>query len=116
MQTEMNELMEQLQGHWKLDNDEQNFEIKGNEITIFTKSKSVKTSFELKKNLQLGNWQIKVLNPLSWQRTFVVNITPDTFTLYDFDLHVQIAMRARTKLLNPTRVYKYARVAVEAEV
>jgi hypothetical protein len=113
MQIEQSDLMEQLQGHWKLDNDEQNFEINGNEITVYTGSKPVKTTFELTRNLQLGNWQIKVTKPMSWLRTYVVKITPDTFILYDFDLKVQVAMGARSKLLNPSRVYRYSRVAVE---
>ena len=108
--------MSQLQGHWKLDNEEQNFEINGNELIITTNSKSVKTSFELIRNMQLRNWQIKVVKPLSWLRTFIVQITPDTFMIYDFDLSIQMAMGARSKLLNPNRVYKYTRVAVEAAV
>jgi hypothetical protein len=116
MKIELNDLMEQLQGHWKLDNDGQHFEISGNEITVFTDSKPVKTSFQLVRNLQLGNWQIKVLKPMSWLRTFIVALTPDSFVLYDFNLDVQMAMGARNKLLNPNRVYKYTRVAVEATV
>ena len=110
MQIELNELMQQLQGHWKLDNDEQNFEIKGNELTVFTNAQSVKTSFQLIRNLQLGNWQIKVVKPMSWLRTFIVQITEDSFMLYDFELTVHMAMGARSKLLNPSRIYKYTRV------
>ena len=112
MEIELSELMEQLQGHWKLDNDEQIFEINGNELTVFTNSKPVKTSFQLIRNLQLGNWQIKVLKPMAWLRTFIVQITDETFMLYDFELTVQIAMGARCKLLNPSRIYRYTRVAV----
>src|ERR1022692_678332 len=116
MEIELSELMEQLQGHWKLDNDEQNFEINGNELTVFTNSESVKSSFQLIRNLQLKKWQIKVLKPLSWLRTFIVEITPDTFMLYDFNLTVNIAMRSRATLLNPSRIYKYTRFAVAVEV
>src|SRR5579872_4342338 len=95
MKIELNELMEQLQGHWKLDNGEQNFEINGNEITVFSGAKPVTTTFQLVRNVQLGNWQIKVLKPMSWLRTFVVALTPDSFVLYDFNLDVQMAMGAR---------------------
>jgi len=116
MEIELNEIMEQLQGHWKLDNGEQNFEINGNELTVFTNSKSVKSSFQLIRNLQLRKWQIKVLKPLSWLRTFIVEITPDTFMLYDFNLTVNIAMRSRSTILNPSRIYKYTRVGVPIEV
>jgi hypothetical protein len=116
MKIELNELMEQLQGHWKLDSDDQEFVINGNELTVLTDSKPVKTTFELIRNLQLGNWQIKVTKPMSWLRTFVVAITPDTFVIYDFNLSVQMALGARHKLLNPNRVYKYTRVTAEVTV
>jgi len=116
MEIELNALIEQLQGRWKLDNDEQSLEINGQELTVFTNSKSVKTSFQLIRNLQLRNWQIKVVKPMSWLRTFIVQITPDSFMIYDFNLTVNMAMGARSKLLNPTHVYKYTRVAVEAVV
>ena len=116
MEIELSELMKDLQGHWKLDNEEQNFEIRGNELTVFTNGKPVKTSFQLIRNTQIGNWQIKVLKPMSWLRTFIVRITLDTFMLYDFDLTVNIAMGARSKLLNPSRIYRYTRVAVESTV
>ena len=112
MQIELSELMQQLQGHWKLDNDEQNFEISGNDMIVYTKSAPIKTSFQLVRNIQLGNWQIKVTKPMSWLRTFIVQITENTFMLYDFDLSVQMAMGARSKLLNPNRVYRYTRVGV----
>ena len=112
MEIELVELMKQLQGHWKLDNGEQNFEINGNELTVITDSKSVKTSFELIRNLQLRNWQIKVGKPMSWLRTFIVQITEDTFMIYDFDLKLNMVMGSRSKLLNPSRVYNYTRVAV----
>ena len=114
MQIEQSELLQQLQGHWKLDNDEQNFEIRGNEITIFTKAKPINTSFELIRNLQLGNWQIKLVKHMSWLRTFVVQITEDTFMLYDFEPGVTMAMGARSKMLNPSRVFRYTRVGVPA--
>lgn len=110
MKIELSELMEQLQGHWKLVNDEQSIKIKGNELIVVTNSKSVTTSFQLIQNLQLGNWQIKVLNPVSWLRTFIVDITSDTFMLYDFNLTVNMAMGARSKLLNPSRIFRYTRV------
>ena len=115
MQIELSDLTQQLQGHWKLDNDDQNFEITGTNITVFTKSATVKTSFELIRNVQLGNWQIKMSKPMSWLRTFIVQITEDTFVLYDFELNVQMAMGARSKLLNPNRIYKYTRVPVTAD-
>ena len=116
MEIEQSDLMTQLQGHWKLNNDDQSFEINGNEIKVTSNSKSVKTTFELIRNLQLRNWQIKVTKPMSWLRTFIVAISEDSFTIYDFDLKINMAMGARSKLLNPTRVYKYTRaeVAVEA--
>ncbi len=116
MEIELSELTKQLQGHWKLDNDEQYFEINGNELTVSDNSKSVKTSFELIRNLQLRNWQIKVGKPMLWLRTFIVQITEDTFMIYDFDPKVNMAMGARSKLLNPTRIYKYTRVPVEVAV
>ena len=116
MDIEMSELLDQLQGRWKLDNDEQSLEINGNELIVTANSKPVKTTFELIRNLQLRNWQIKVTKPVSWLRTFVVQITPDTFMLYDFNLTVNMAMGARSKLLNPTRIYKYTRIAVMAGV
>jgi hypothetical protein len=116
MQIELNDLMEQLQGHWKLDNEEQNFEINGKELTVYSNGKSVKMPFELTRNLQLSNWQIKAGKSLSWLRTFVVKIDPDTFMLYDFDPNVQVALAARSRMLNPSRVYRYSRVAVEVGV
>jgi len=112
----MNALIEQLQGRWKLDNDDQSIEINGQELIVSSNSKSVKTSFQLIRNLQLRNWQIKVVKPMSWLRTFIVQITPDSFMIYDFNLTVNMAMGARSKLLNPTHIYKYTRVPVEAAV
>ncbi len=112
MNIELEELMTGLQGQWKLDNEDLFFEINGNEINVSSNSKTVKSSFQLVRNMQLGNWQIKVMKPMSWLRTFIVQITQDTFMVYDFDLTVNIAMAGRTKLLNPTRIYKYTRVAV----
>jgi hypothetical protein len=50
--------------------------------------------------------------PLSWLRTFIVQITEDSFVIYDFDLKLNMVMGARSKLLNPSRVYNYTRVAV----
>lgn len=110
MKIELSMLMEQLQGHWKLVNEEQKIKINGNELTVFAKDKSVTTSFQLVRNMQLGNWQIKVLKPVSWLRTFIVDITSDTFMLYDFNPTVNVAMGARSKLLNPSRIFKYIRV------
>jgi hypothetical protein len=114
MKIEQDELIAQLQGQWKIFTGMQTIEFKGRELTVYTDAKSVTTSFELKQNLQLRKWQIKVLEPVSWLRTFIVDITPDEFVLYDFDLGVNIAMAQRARLTNPSRVYKYARVAVEA--
>jgi len=114
MEIELNDLLEQLQGRWKLENDEHSLEINGNELTVVTDSKSVQTSFELIRNLQLKNWQIKATKHVSWLRTFVVQVTPDSFMLYDFNPTVNMAMGARSKLLNPTRVFRYTRVAVLA--
>jgi hypothetical protein len=116
MEIEQVELMRLLQGHWKLNNGEQSFEINGTELTVTTDSKSVKTSFELIRNLQLRNWQIKVSKPMQWLRTFVVQITDDSFVIYDFDLKLNMVMGARSKLLNPSRVYNYTRVAVPEAV
>ena len=115
MDIELNDLMGQLQGHWQLDNGEQNFEINGNELTITSNAGTIKTTFELIRNIQLRNWQIKVVN-LSWLRTFIVQITPEAFTIYDFNLKVNMTMGARSKLLNPTRIYNYTRVPVAAEI
>jgi hypothetical protein len=115
MEIELSELMSQLQGTWKQDNEDQSFAINGNELLVTTGAKTVKTSFELIRNMQLRNWQIKVTKPMSWLRTFIVQLSEDTFTIYDFDLKINMAMGARSKLLNPTRVYKYTRVAVEVE-
>ena len=115
MEIEQVELMKQLQGVWKLDNGEQVFEINGNDLTVTNDNKTVKTSFELIRNLQLRNWQIKVSKPMSWLRTFIVQITEDTFTIYDFDLKLNMVMGSRSKLLNPSRVYNYTRV-LEPEV
>ena len=112
MEIELSALTEQLQGEWKLDTDDQTFKIDGNQLTITSKTGTVKTSFELIRNLQLRNWQIKVVKPLSWMRTFIVQLTEDKFMIYDFDLKVGMAMGARSKLLNPTRVFKYTRVGV----
>lgn len=108
----MVELMKLLQGQWKLNTGDQNFEIIGNELIVTTDSKSVKTSFELIRNLQLRNWQIKVSKPMSWLRTFIVQITEDSFMIYDFDLKLNMVMGSRSKLLNPSRVYNYTRVTV----
>ena len=106
----ISELMEQLQGNWLLENEEQILEINGKELTVTTNAVPVKTTFELTKNLQLGNWQIKPLKHIPWARTFVVKVTPDSFMLYDFDPKTQVVMAARTKLLNPTRIFRYSRV------
>ena len=116
MEIELSDLMNQLQGNWKLNSEDQSFEINGNELTVTTGDKTVKTSFELIRNMQLRNWQIKVTKPMSWLRTFIVQLTEDSFTIYDFDLKINMAMGARSKLLNPTRVYRYTRVPVAAEV
>ena len=116
MEIELVELMKQLQGSWKLNTGDQFFEINGNELTVITDSKSVKTSFELIRNLQLRNWQIKVSKPMSWLRTFIVQITEDAFVIYDFDLKLNMVMGARSKLLNPSRIYNYTRVAVPEPV
>ncbi len=110
MKIELSDLLSQLQGDWKLDNEEQNLHIAGTELTVTMKSKPVKTSFELVRNIQLGNWQIKATQPLLWLRTFVVQITENTFMLYDFNPAVNMAMGARSKLLNPSRVFKYTRI------
>ncbi len=112
MQIELSALMEQLQGTWKLGNDEHIIEINGNDMTVITDSKPVKTTFQLVRNVQLGNWQIKVMKPMSWLRTFIVQLTPDAFVLYDFNLTVQMTLGARYKLLNPNRVFRYSRVVV----
>ena len=112
MQIELSALMEQLQGTWKLGNDEHIIEINGNDMTVITDSKPVKTTFQLIRNVQLGNWQIKVMKPMSWLRTFIVQLTPDSFVLYDFNLTVQMTLGARYKLLNPNRVFRYSRVVV----
>jgi len=109
IETKMNELKEQLQGHWEQDNDEQKFEIVGNELTVFSSLKSVKTSFQLTWNVQLGNWQIKVVKPMAWLRTYIVQVTQDSFMIYDYDLKAPMRMGARSKLLNPNRIYKYTR-------
>ena len=53
---------------------------------------------------------------MAWLRTFIVQITEDAFVIYDFDLKVNMAMGARSKLLNPTRTYKDTRVGVPAEI
>jgi len=116
MEIELSELMSQLQGTWKQDNEDQHFEINGNELTVVTDTKRVKTSFELIRNMQLRNWQIKVTKPMSWLRTFIVQLSEENFTIYDFDLKINMAMGARSKLLNPTRVYKYTRIPVAAEI
>ena len=116
MDIELSALVEQLQGRWKLDNDEQSLEINGQDLIVSTSAKTVKTSFQLIRNLQLRNWQIKVVKPMSWLRTFIVQLTPDSFMIYDFNLTVNMAMGARSKLLNPTHVYKYTRVAVPETV
>ena len=112
MEIELSELMEHLQGHWKLDTGEQTILIISNELTVFTKAEPEKTTFQLIRNLQLKKWQIKVLKPISWLRTFIIDITPDTFMLYDFNLTVNVEMAQRSKLLNPSRVFKYTRVAM----
>jgi hypothetical protein len=111
MEIERDELLNLLQGHWQLDNERQNFKITGTEITIYTNKNSVKTSLELIRNLQLKNWQIKVKDPLSWLRTFIVEITEGSFMLYDFDPTVAMAMGGRARLLNPSRIYRYNRVS-----
>ena len=116
MDIEQSDLMAQLQGTWKQNNDDQSFEINGTELLVTANGKTVKTSFELIRNLQLRNWQIKVTKPMAWLRTFIVQITEDAFVIYDFDLKVNMAMGARSKLLNPTRTYKYTRVGVPAEI
>lgn len=116
MEIEQDELLKQLQGQWKLGTDGHTFDINGNELTIHGGSKPVKTSFELIRNMQLRNWQIKVGAPLSWQRTFIVQLTEEAFTIYDFDLKLNMVMGARSKLLNPSRVFNYTRIGVPEEV
>jgi hypothetical protein len=110
MEMGMDELLNMLQGHWQLENDQQNFEITGTEITVFSSSAPVKTSIELIRNLQLKNWQIKAKMPLSWARTFVVQADPESFVLYDFEPTVSMALGARSKMLNPSRVFRYNKV------
>ncbi len=115
MEIERDELINLLQGSWKLENEGQNFEISGTEMTIIANGKSVKTSLELVRNLQLKNWQIKSKAPLSWIRTFIVDITADSFVLYDFEPTVAMAMGGRSRLLNPSRIYRYQRVSESVE-
>ena len=103
-----------LQGHWKLDNEVDNFEISGTQLTVVSNAKPATTSFQLIRNMQLGNWQIKMSKPLPWLRTFIVRITDDSFMLYDYDVKGDMTMGARSKLLNPKRTFKYTRVAVTA--
>ncbi len=110
MEIELSELMAMLQGNWKLDTGDQTILISGYELTVITKSNSEKSTFQIIRHLQFKKWQIKVLKPVSWLRTFVIDITPDTFMLYDFDLTVNVAMAKRSELLNPSRVYRYTRV------
>ena len=110
MDMEMAEVRKQLQGRWKRAADGHIIEIVGKEITILSASNFCSVCFELKENLQLKKWQIKAFEPVSWLRTFIVEITEDTFVLYDFDLGINIAMAQRSKLINPSRIYKYVRV------
>jgi len=113
MEIELIDLMAQLQGNWKRDTDEQTILIIGNDLTVFADSKPDKTSFEIIRHMQFKKWQIKVVKPMAWLRTFIIDVTPDSFLLYDFDLTVNVAMAQRSRMLNPTRVYKYTRVAGE---
>jgi hypothetical protein len=110
MEIERDELINLLQGHWQLENEGQNFEISGTDITVYSNGKTVKTSLELIRNLQLKNWQVKAKTHLSWLRTFIVDITGDSFMLYDFEPTVAMAMGGRSRLLNPSRIFRYSRV------
>jgi hypothetical protein len=111
MEMGMEELLNLLQGRWQLENEEQNFEISGTDITVLSGKAPVKLALELVRNLQLKNWQIKAKLPLSWLRTFIVQITSESFILYDFEPTVSMALGARSKMLNPSRVYRYNKVA-----
>jgi len=116
MAMEENDILEQLQGSWKLTDSKSVVRIEGSKVTLVDGAGSTTAALELKENLQLKKWQIKTSGQLSWLRTFIVDLTPDNLTLYDFDPKVNIAMAQRSKLLNPTRVFRYLRVPVMAGV
>jgi hypothetical protein len=115
MEQEKEELIAQLQGHWQLENEGHSFEIAGTAMTVFTKTDTVTTSIEIVRNIQLKNWQIKTKLPGMWNRTFVVQITAEACVLYDFEPTVSMAINARCKLLNPSRVFRYSKMPALVE-